>query len=350
MKNRLKISLITLLLAMHIIQAKDLNVSNLEQTAIFNEAEDWIDDMPEGWQDIKTDAILHSMRGFSAEIQKYRNFNSKIDSDLVNIPVKDINGGGLLNVRMRLYGDIGGAPKPLLIFFHGGGWSMGSLENTDNFCRALVKNGDLLVLSSDYPLAPENPYPSALNTCTEIVKYVYSRLNEWNVKPGNLSIGGEGAGGNLAMASAMRIEEAPENKLDINSVVLYYPLLEVGVDKTLPSWRKYTKGYGFDSRYLDAASQAYLIGIEDNPKDNSTRSPFVSPYLISDALLQKLPSILIIAAGRDILIDRQIELAERSDKIELINFEGALHGFLSDGQQKTAFKKAVEITRDFLVK
>lgn len=347
--KKIGISLLILFLSVLQISAKTVQktITPEEKNAMLNEAEDWIDDMLEGSQDIKTDAILHAMRGFSSEIQRYRKtVKEEPDEESNNVSKKVIMGGGSGNIRMKVYGEKETEIKNLLIFFHGGGWSLGSIEDSEDFCMALAKEGKTIVVAVDYLLAPENPYPNGLKNCIEAVNYLSKEAKELGSSSDRISLGGEGAGGNLAISTALKMEETDD--VMIKSVVVYYPILKAAVDKEKPSWRKYAKGYGFDSRYLEAASGSYIKGMEFSQTENNWEDPFISPLLAEDARILKLPPVLIIAAGRDILIDWEEEFSSKSDNIEMVVFEDSIHGFLSDGQQKTAFKKAVELTEEFL--
>ena len=297
-----------------------------EQKAIFEEAEDWIDDMPDGLQDHISDAVLHSLRGFFNELQYFRSLNDTIGVGKYKVSVTNLKGGKSGNIALRLYKPLRiktGEKLPLLVFFHGGGWALGSVNTTDKFCRALVSEGNVAVVSVEYPLAPEFPYPSAINFNEGAVEYIFSKAADWGCDKNRISLGGEGAGGNLALETYQKL---PAN-YKIKSLLLYYP---VNVSTTLNQSDKklYGKGYGFDSRLWEAFMCAYQ-GKE------STAS-------------KKLPSTLLISAGRDIIISDQKEFSSHNPNVKFIEFDGAIHGFLTDGHQNTAFKKAVSITDQFL--
>lgn len=299
-------------------------ITEREQTQMTNEADDWIDEMPDGIQDRLSDAVNHAMHGFFSEIQYFRNISDTVGTEKYPIDVKNFDNGKL---SFRLY-----TPQrkqtdphklPLFIFFHGGGWSLGSLNTTEKFCRALTSEGNIMVVSIDYPLSPEHPYPHAINQSKDMVEDIMEKASSWGADASKISLGGEGAGGNIALAVYNCL---PDNK-KIKSLVVYYPLLDPSAQIDAGSKRKYGRGYGFDSRLWDSFTKAYQGKFEENTKI--------------------LPPTLIISAGRDIMLQSEKDFA-RSGNVSYVEFSGAIHGFLSDGHQKTAFSKAVELTDRFL--
>ena len=309
--------------------AGTFTITPKEQQQITEEAEDWIDDMPEGLQDRLSDAVLHAMRGFSSEINSFRNYKDNSAPGQYAVTVSDIKGGKDSSIGMRIYSgkkSDKSAKCPVLVYFHGGGWTMGSLNATDRFCRALASEGKVLVISVDYPLAPEYPYPSAINVGKNAVEFIYSKAAAWGGDNNRISLGGDGAGGNIALA----VYESLNPNMKIKSLVLYYPLLKTSGSLTDNLKRKYGRGYGFDSRLWEVYTTAYQG---------------------KDIVYKKtLPATLMLIPGRDIIYDVFIDFKSSHKSVECVEFSGALHGFISDGHQTTAFDKAVEITNAFLTK
>ena len=306
--------------------ADNYTLSKKEQQQILNEAENWIDDMPDGIGDRLSDAINHAMHGFYSEIEYFRNIADTTGIGKYPVKIRDIKGGKNEDIPMRLYTSAAAKDCPLLIYFHGGGWSVGSLKISDKFCRALASMGKVKVVSVEYPLAPENPYPAGVNKGIEAVEYIFSKSAEWGFSTNLVSLGGDGAGGNIAIEVCTKLP--PKDK--IRSLVLYYPMIETTGTLDPSSKREYGRGYGFDSRMWEAFIKAYN---NINPKYPET-----------------LPPTLLISAGRDIIIDEEKNFSSSYSQIKYVEFEGAIHGFISDGHQPTAFKKAVELTNLFLAK
>lgn len=305
--------------------ADNYTLTKKEQQQITEEAENWIDDMPDGIQDRLSDAVNHALHGFYNEINYFRNYNDTTGLNKYKVKVENINGGKLGEMSMRLYSGTKNSNVPLLIYFHGGGWSVGSLVTSDKFCRALASEGNIKVVSVDYPLAPENPYPGALKNCIDAVEYILTKSKEWGFSSDKISLGGDGAGGNLALETFSKLPDT----VKIKSLVVYYPLLQTKGLLDPKSKREFGRGYGFDSRLWEAFTTAY------NRKGDDLSQ------------LQNLPPTLVISAGRDIIIDEERNFALNS-KVNYVQFDGALHGFISDNHQKSAFNKAVSLTDRFL--
>ncbi|MCH5225520.1 MAG: alpha/beta hydrolase [Muribaculaceae bacterium] len=307
--------------------ADNFTLSPAEQKKITEEAEDWIDDMPDGLQDRLSDAVNHALHGFYSEINYFRNMADTTGISAFPVKVSEITAGNGADIPIRIYSPENkktSSSLPLLIYFHGGGWAMGSISGVDKFCRALAAKGNVIVASVDYPLAPEHPFPAASLKAVEAIEYLAKNSIKWNADANNLSLGGDGAGGNIALTAFNSLPSS----IKVHSLVLYYPLIQTKGQLDPASKRQYGRGYGFDSRLWETFSQAY----------NAPFSDYKRP----------LPPTLLISAGRDIIISQEKEFAGINN-VRYIEFSGAIHGFITDGQQKTAFKKAVELTDYFIL-
>lgn len=332
---------------------KELLPDDKEKVAFLNEADDFIDDIAEGLQDRQGDAVFHALHGQGMELMKLResrNISSPIPE---GVDVRDFTGdGSARGLKMRLY-----RPEkaktgnmPLLVYFHGGGWTIGSLNSCASFCSALASTGNMIVLAVEYSLAPENPFPTGLMDCVAASEYASSHAAEWGSSPDLVSLGGDSSGGNLALASAIYMQDGSKTK--IKSLVLYYPVVKAYVDKT-ENWRNYSKGYGLDGRLMEAFNESYLFS--GNPRGNvatDSHNELVSPADADDQRLAKLPPMLIIGGTRDILYDQGKDFASRlcrlGNSVEYIEFPGAVHLFITVEGQPTAFAKAVALTDNFL--
>lgn len=323
-----------------------------EQVKMLNEADDFIDDMADGLQDRQADAVYHSMRGMGGELATIRNIRNGATTPTAGVERMDINGdGSARGISMRLYRPEKRSKSslPLLVYFHGGGWTIGSLNSCSEFCDALAATGDMMVLAVDYRLAPENPFPDGLNDCIGSVEYALSHAKEWGSSPELISVGGDSAGGNLALATVMDIAKRDDMKVKLRSVVLIYPVTKVYNDKSA-SWKEYSRGYGLDGRLMEAFNEAYLFG--SKPTESVIKNPKVSPAHATDTDLKNLPPVLMISAQRDILYDQGKEFTARLKKlgksVDHVDFPGAIHTFATVKGQPTAFKKAVVLTAAFL--
>lgn len=333
---------LVLVLLTSVAFAEKYTLTSKENQQMLEEAEDWMDDMPDGIQDRLSDAVSHSLHGFYSEIELFRNSTAKPVTGNHAVSVKDISGGRYGDIPMRVYAPSGkaSASLPVLVYFHGGGWSLGSLSTTDRFCSALAACGNVVVISVDYPLVPEHPYPSAINTCTDATDYIFTNAKKFGGDPGRISIGGDGAGGNLALATFFNLQNLSSVKVKIRSIVLYYPLLDISQPLDEKMRRDYGRGYGFDSRLWEAFAAAY-------GGNGSSNDPLKNPAFAPSSLIDKLPPVLLISAGKDIVIEQQKEFGKVTN-VTYVQFDNALHGFITDGAQTTAFNKAVAFTDAFL--
>ena len=142
--------------------------------------------------------------------------------------------------------------RPLLLYLHGGGWCFGSINSCARFCAALVEAGDCCVAALNYRLAPKYPFPMSLNDCIEAFEYLKQHAEEWGCDSSRISIGGDSAGGNLALAASMSLT-------GVHKVIPIYPVTKLFTEVT-SSWKKYARGYGDDAELLEAFNEAYSAG------------------------------------------------------------------------------------------
>ncbi|MBD5357076.1 MAG: alpha/beta hydrolase [Bacteroides sp.] len=334
---------------------KICELTKQEKTQLLNEADDFIDELPDGLQDRQADAVLHAMQGAAFELQEVRQSRDKSFTYSDNIKITDICpiDGMARGINMRLYQPkVNNDKLPLLIYLHGGGWTFGSLNSCAAFCDALTSSGNIAVLAVDYSLAPENPFPRGLSDCIAVVEYVFANTDKLGTSPTLISLGGDSSGGNLALATSIYMIGTQKSDKELKSLILYYPVVNINNENT-GSWRQYSRGYGLDRRLMDAFSSAY----DDNGRSpeqigNISKDVLKSPLSAPEDILAKLPPILMIAAERDILADQGKAFTEKVKKtgnsIERIEFPGSVHLFITVPGQPTAFNKAVALTADFL--
>lgn len=333
----------------------DVTIIPQEKIQMLNEADDFIDAIPEGQQDRQADAVLHALQGSSIELQQVRQSRDAAPKYSGGVEVKEICplSGDARGVNMRLYRpkESEGKELPLLIYFHGGGWTFGSLNSCASFCDALASSGKVEVLSVDYSLAPESPFPRGLSDCIAATEYAFANSSELGTSPALISLGGDSSGGNLALATALYFaENNTEN--EIRSLALYYPVVSLE-NENAGSWKEYSRGYGLDKRLMEAFIKAY----DDKGKASEmlgeiSKNVLKSPAGASTELLAKLPPMMLITAERDILADQCGAFAQKAKgagvDIQSVQFPGAVHLFITVPGQPTAFKKAVSLTADYL--
>jgi acetyl esterase len=141
-------------------------------------------------------------------------------------PVKQIEHIEILGldqhrIPLRIYSPEGSAPRPVLVYFHKGGWVFGNIEESDPFCRTMANIFGTVVVSVEYRLAPEDPFPAALQDCYDAVQWVDENIDSFGGDHANISVCGESAGANLAAAVALLAKDKQEPS--IRSQILFYP-------------------------------------------------------------------------------------------------------------------------------
>lgn len=308
------------------------------------EADDFIDLISDGRQDHQADAVLHAVGGSGRELEAVRKSRRLAVPRAEGLTVREIAASpetGGVPLRLYLPAETAGKPIPTLVYLHGGGWCFGSVESCGAFCTMLSSSGKAAVLAVDYSLAPENPFPKALGECSGVLDYAVAHAGEWGSAPDLVSVGGDSAGGNLALASVLaRGKEKPP----VRSLVLFYPVVKAWADKS-DSWKKWNRGYGLDSRLMEAFNSAYAG--KTDPKDK-----LISPATASGQELGSLPPMLIVSAERDILLDQAREMAtavnSNGGNASHVVFPGAVHLFITVDGQPTARNKAADTTLRFL--
>jgi len=231
--------------------------------------------------------------------------------------VIDGPGGDL---RLRIYRPAGQGPFPLLVFYHGSGFVLCSLDTHDGMCRNLCAGARCVVVSVDYRLAPEHKYPGGLDDCVFATCWVAEHASELEGDVSRIAIGGDSAGGNLAAAAALRLRDAQGPALC--GQLLIYPVTDYYTPGT-SSYRDNADGYGltrdtmiwFWEHYLHDAGEA--------------ADPLVSPLRAPD--LSRLPPALVVTAEYDPLRDEGEHYADKlraaGTPVITSRWDGMNHGF-----------------------
>lgn len=225
-------------------------------------------------------------------------------------------------IPVRIYNPYPDRDLPILIYFHGGGWVYGSIETHDNVCRILAVQGKLEVLSVGYRLAPENPYPAAVEDAFSALQWVIGNHRKNEVDPHRIILGGDSAGGNLAAVIALKARDA--GMKEVVGQLLIYPSLQVDNLDT-DSYRLYQ-----DMLFLKRSDiKKYVKLYLPNPEER--RNPAVSPLYAES--LKGLPPTFIMTAEFDILrSDGELyaeKLARSGVPVTCQYWPGSIHGFIS---------------------
>ena len=248
------------------------------------------------------------------------------------VSVETVDAGGVPSRLYRPRDD----EEDVLIWIHGGGWMLGDLDCCEGVARALANRAGCAVLAIDYRLAPEHPFPAALDDSWAAVGWARRHFSK-------VAVGGDSAGGNLAAAAALR---ARDSRVDLALQLLVYPVLDSTMDTTakrlfVESYSNFagTAGYGRTAfERIGYLWDAYV------PDQLMRRSPVVSP-LHAKTLCGVSPAV-IITAEHDILRGEAVEYARRLRRdqvpVEIHDYEGQIHGFIENLGVMTDAKDAVE--------
>ncbi len=232
-------------------------------------------------------------------------------------------------IPARLYRPLAPERKhlPLVLFLHGGGWSLGDLDSYDGLMRALCAGSGVAFLSLDYRLAPEHKFPAGLDDGLAAVRWLAQEAASLGADAGRLAVMGDSAGGNLAAVIAQSLADGSGPRLAAQ--FLLYPMLDVSVPHdAYPSRMAFGNGeYLLTRDAIDGAVAWYL----DDPARVS--DPRISPLLAQD--LSGLPFTLLLTAGFDPLLDEarayHARLRAAGVPTEFKCFETTIHAFLSFG-------------------
>ena len=194
-------------------------------------------------------------------------------------------------IPVRVYTPFGAAPHPGVVYFHGGGWVIGSIRSHDAICRRLADAAGVTVISVEYRLAPEHRFPAAADDCFAATRWVHDHAAELGVDPARLAVAGDSAGGNLVAVTAIEARERGGPPLAFQ--LLIYPVTDATF--SFPSMRENADGY-----LLRAAD---MVWFRDHyaPDGTDFKDPRLSPLWADD--VSGLPPALVITAEYDPLRD-----------------------------------------------
>ncbi|ACU72176.1 alpha/beta hydrolase fold protein-3 domain protein [Catenulispora acidiphila DSM 44928] len=224
------------------------------------------------------------------------------------------------DIPVRVYRPNAEAVLPTLLYFFGGGWTLGSLDTCDGICRALANLAGVQVVAVGYRLAPEHRFPAAVEDCHEVLRHIAAHPADFGTDAAALAVGGDSAGGNLAAVAALLARDAG---LRLAGQLLVYPNTDqLAADASM---RDNVDPYLFNHRSVSWYRKHYLTS------DEEATNPLASPLLAPD--LTALPPALIITAEHDPLRDQGEAYARRlaaaGNSVQLTRYEGMVHGFFT---------------------
>ena len=224
-------------------------------------------------------------------------------------------------IPVRIYAPSSDVPLPVLVWYHGGGWVIGSLETHDGLCRELVDAAGCMVVSVDYRLAPEHTFPGAVDDADAAMRWVSEHAAEIGADPSRVAVGGDSAGGHLAAVAAMLARD--EGTPPIVFQLLVYPAIEHEFNR--PSMVENAEGYMLTTETMRWFYGHYL----NDPSEGD--DPRVSP--IRAESLADLPPAFVITAEFDPLRDQGVAYAEAlasaGVSVTSTTYDGVFHGFFS---------------------
>jgi acetyl esterase len=248
--------------------------------------------------------------------------------DMLNAPTpplavvrEETVAGAAGPIKARLYDTADREARPTLVYFHGGGFVFGDLDSHDALCRRLALAGNIRVIAVDYRLAPEHPFPAAIEDAEAAFADIGARHKHFGANPARLAIGGDSAGANLATVTARKAARsrgaAPAFQL------LFYPVTQSV--ETTPSREKFSDGYFLTKETMDWFDSHYF------PEGADRRDERLSPLLTPPP--KTLAPALVITAGFDPLKDEGRQYAQSllaaGISCRHVDYGDQIHGFAS---------------------
>jgi acetyl esterase len=230
--------------------------------------------------------------------------------------VEDADADG---VPVRIYRPAGADERSMaLVYVHGGGWVAGSIDTHDGPARALARRTGIVVVSVDYRLAPEHPFPAPLDDAWTAMQWVSNNAAELKLDVDRIGIGGDSSGGNLATVVARR---GRDHAIPIAMQLLIYPVTNHAFDT--PSYSYFSQGYGLTRDGMQWYWSQYLGGADGSDPD-------ASPAELGD--MRRLPRAIVVTAEADVLRDEAESYAQRlflsTVETEGYRYDGMIHGFM----------------------
>jgi len=252
------------------------------------------------------------------------------------VPTEDRSvPGSAGDIPVRVYRPQSDGPLPVVVYFHGGGFVIGDITTHDTTCHRLAAGVPAVVVSVDYRLAPEHPFPAAVDDCEAATQWVAAHAAELGADPTRLAVAGDSAGGNLAAVTSRRARDAGGPAIAFQ--LLVYP----GCDMTrsLPSHAENGTGY-----LLDDDAMTWFLG--NYMGDADPKHPDASPLFVED--LSGLPPAFVLTAEFDPLRDEGEAYADRlraaGVPVATSRYDGMIHGFYGLDSIFDSSKKATAET------
>lgn len=246
-------------------------------------------------------------------------------------------------IKIRVYTPLTPGPHAGMVFFHGSGFVMLDLDTHDDICRRLCVQSNRVLVSVDYRLAPEHPFPSAPNDCLAATLKILELTESLGIKNQAIALCGDSAGACLAAVTAWRMRHSHVGAID--SLLLFYPVTDAP-NTTRTSYRQFHEGYGLSESGMQWFWKHYMGAFPDHAH------PHASPLQASE--LNGMPPTFIITAGHDVLRDEGEDyfkrLLESGIEAKYVCCENLNHGFLKYTDQIQEVDEIIQDACDWLKK
>lgn len=238
-------------------------------------------------------------------------------------------------ILCRIYRPRTDKKLPTFVYIHGGGWVWLSIDTSDRVARELAAAGEVSVVSVDYTLSPEAQFPRALEECAAVVRHIAAHGADWGLDQDRILIGGDSAGGNLALGTALMLRD--QGGPALQGILALYPVCDSRSDTD--SYREFESSYGLTRERMEYYWNAYV------PHAADRAHPWAAPLR---ADLTGLPPTLVLLAELDVLRSEGEALAAKlraaGVPVEQETYAGLVHGFMrataNVGKARAAMAKA----------
>lgn len=249
-----------------------------------------------------------------------------------------------ITLKIRIYTPLSTGPFPGLLYFHGGGFALGSIDGSDHTCQTLAHNTQSVVISVEYRLAPEHPFPAATEDAYAATCWVVKHAKELHIIPDQIGVAGTSAGATLATVVCLMARDRQGPQLHFQ--LLLYPVTSMDFDT--PSHKELGQGYLITHNDMRWFCDMYLL--DPSHKHNPYAVPLYSPNL------SHLPRALLVTAEYDPLRDEGAAYAERLTqagvKVDYRCYSGLIHGFIGMHKQFThaniAWQEICQLTQQYM--
>ena len=263
---------------------------------------------------------------------KYNMMDKEFSVDGVSVPV-------------RIFSPKDTTPAHILLFFHGGGWVTGNIESYTNMCSRLSKATNSWVISIDYRLAPENPFPAGLHDCYEAAKIVIEDAKKFGLTKEDITLIGDSAGGNLTAAVSLMLRD--NNQYVPKKQILIYPATynDHSENSPFPSIIENGTDYILTANRVQDFLSLYMGEMD------ALNNPYFAPLMSTD--LSNQPATLVITAEYCPLRDEGEaygkRLIEFNNTVEIHRIPDTVHGFILLPPTYTAVKRSYDLIKEFLL-